>query len=140
MNLLISTAIGACISLMLLFNGNLSNIYGNYITSIIIHTVGLFSITILIFIKKSSFKACKNIPWYFYSAGGIGIITVIFNNIAFSKLGVAITLAVSLLGQALTSIIIDHYGLFGLDIVKFRKEKLIGIFLVVLGIIIMTIF
>ena len=65
MNLFISTAIGACISLMLLFNGNLSNIYGNYVTSIIIHAVGLVSISIIILLKKSSFKACKNIPWYF---------------------------------------------------------------------------
>lgn len=140
MNLFISTAIGACISLMLLFNGNLSNIYGNYLTSIIIHAVGLVSISIIILLKKSSFKACKNIPWYFYSAGAIGIITVIFNNVAFSKLGVSVTLAVSLLGQSLTSIIIDHYRLFGLETVKFRKEKLFGIFLVVFGIVIMTVF
>lgn len=140
MNNIISAAAGTLIALMLLFNGNLSGIYGNYAASVIIHSVGLLTILILVLIKKYSFKGCRSVPWYFYTAGAIGVITVLFNNIAFSKLGVSLTLAVSLLGQSLASIVIDHYGLFGLNKVKFEKKKITGLVLIITGIAFMAIY
>ncbi len=41
-NNLISAFIGALIAIMTLFNGTLSNTFGNYTSSIIIHVIGLF--------------------------------------------------------------------------------------------------
>ncbi|MGB5822921.1 MAG: DMT family transporter [Proteocatella sp.] len=140
MNNIISAASGVIIALMLLFNGNLSRYYGNYAASVIIHSVGLITILILVILKKYKFKNCLAVPWYFYSAGAIGVITVLFNNISFSKLGVSLTLAVSLLGQSVASILIDHYGLFGLNKVKFEKQKVTGLVLIVAGIALMAMY
>jgi len=140
MNNIISAAAGALIALMLLFNGNLSGFYGNYAASVIIHSVGLLTILILVIFKKYKFNNCRAVPWYFYSAGAIGVITVLFNNIAFSTLGVSLTLAVSLLGQSVASIVIDHYGLFGLNKVKFEKQKITGLVLIIAGIALMALY
>lgn len=139
MNNIISAALGSLIALMLLFNGNLSGFYGNYTASVIIHSVGLITISILVVLKKYKFDKCKTVPWYFYSAGAIGVSTVLFNNISFTKLGVSLTLSVSLLGQSLTSILVDHYGLFGMKKVKFERQKITGLILIVAGIALMAI-
>jgi transporter family-2 protein len=140
MKTLLSSFIGALISIMIMLNGTLSNSYGNYTSTVIIHLTGLFSIIFILLITRTKFKFKKNIPIYLYSAGAIGIFTVLFNNLSYSTLGVAVTIALGLLGQSITAIIIDHFGLLGMDIIRFRKEKFIGLILVSFGILVMTIF
>ena len=75
-----------------------------------------------------------------YSAGAIGVFTVLFNNITFSTLGVSLTIALGLFGQSMASIVIDHYGLLGMKVIKFNPNKLVGLVLIILGIIVMAIF
>ncbi len=140
MNILISAAIGALITIMILFNGVLSENVGNYTSSVIIHIIGLAPLLILVIFNKIKLKIHKHIPLYLYSAGAIGVFTVLFTNISFSKLGVSITIALGLLGQSLSSIIIDHFGLLDMKTVRFNKKKLIGLIFIIFGIIIMAIF
>ena len=140
MNNLVSGFIGALIAIMILFNGTLSNHTGNYTSSVLIHSIGLIGVVITLLITKSKFNLQKNIPLYLYSAGAIGFCTIIFNNISFPVLGVSLTLALGLLGQALASIVIDHFGLLGMKSIHFEKKKLIGLTLVSLGVLIMTLF
>lgn len=136
----ISTFIGALIAVMIMFNGALSNTTGNYTSLVIIHIVGLLSIALVLLLSKSKFKIHKGISLYLYSAGAIGVFTVLFNNLSFLTLGVSLTLALGLLGQSLLSIVIDHFGLFNMKVVKFDKKKIIGLVVISLGIFIMTVF
>jgi len=140
MNNLISAFIGAIISIMIMFNGVLTKTTGNYISIVVIHTVGLFSIILILLIRRSKFKLKGNIPLYWYSAGAIGVITVLFTNLSFLELGVSVTIALGLLGQSISSIIIDNFGLLGMEVVKFEKKKFIGLIFIAIGIFIMTIF
>lgn len=137
MNLFISIFIGILASVMILFNGTLLNISGNFASSIIIHIVGLISIVLLILLRKSKFKLQRNIPLYLYGAGAVGVFTVVFTNISFAELGVSITLALGLLGQSVISILIDHFGFLGMKVIKFKRKKLIGLLIISLGIFIM---
>jgi len=140
MNNITSTFIGALIAIMILFNGTLSNALGNYTSSVIIHIVGLFCMIFILIISRSKVKFEKGIPLYLYSAGVIGVFTVLFNNLTFYKLGVSITLALGLLGQSLCSIVVDHFGLLGMNVIRFENRKYIGLFFIIFGIIIMTFF
>lgn len=137
---LLSIIIGAFIAIMIPLNGILSEITGNYMSSVMIHLVGLFAIVIVLLVSKSKLRMQQGIPLYLYSAGAIGVFTVLFSNISFSALGVSITIALSLLGQSVSSIIIDHFGLLGMKVVKFEKKKMIGLLLIASGIVVMTIF
>ncbi|MFA9398107.1 MAG: DMT family transporter [Clostridiaceae bacterium] len=136
----IAALIGALIAIMVVFNGSLSSSLGNYTSIVIIHFIGLVSITFILIIKKSKLKFQKTIPIYLYSAGAIGVFTVLFNNLTFPKLGVSLTLALGLLGQSITSIVIDHFGLLGMKKIKFKKKKFIGIAFITIGVLIMTIY
>lgn len=137
---LLAVVIGACMAIMIPMNGILSEMTGNYKASVIIHTIGLVAIILVLCITKSKIGFQKGIPIYLYSAGAIGVFTVLFMSMSFSALGVSMTIALSLLGQSITSIVIDHFGLLGMKVMKFEQKKLIGLLFISSGIIIMTIF
>ena len=137
---LYSALIGVLLSIMIAINGILARNIGNYSSVVIIHIVGLIGISFILLIKKIKFNLRKDIPIYLYSAGAIGVFTVLFSNISFNRLGVSISLALCLLGQSLASIIIDHYGLLGMEVIKFKKEKILGLIIICFGIITMTLY
>lgn len=137
---LYSALIGILISVMIAFNGILSNNIGNYLSVTVIHIVGLIGISLILIINKTKLNLPKDIPIYLYSAGAIGVFTVLFNNISFTHLGISITLALGLLGQSVASIVIDHYGLLGMKVIKFKKEKILGLTIISLGIVIMALY
>ncbi len=139
MNYIISVFTGALLALMVSLNGTVGEVSGNYASSVIIHIVGLIGIIIVLIVTKSKFRNLKSIPFYMYTGGLIGVLTVIFSNLGFSKLGVSLTVSLGLFGQLVTSIIIDHFGLFNLPVTKFNKKKFIGLVIIIIGILVMTI-
>ena len=140
MNNLISTFIGVLIAIMVMFNGTLSNTLGNYTSIVVIHLVGLLAMILVLLATKSKIKNVKGIPLYLYSAGAIGVFTVLFTNLSFSALGLSLTLALGLLGQSLASMVIDHFGLLKMKVIKFEKKKCIGLLFITFGIFVMAIF
>ncbi len=135
---LASIFIGALIGLMVYFNGILSAYMGNYTSSVVVHLVGLIGCIFMLIVTKSKLKYDKKLSIFLYSGGVIGVFTVLFTNIGFLSLGASITIALSLLGQTISAIIIDNYGLLNTTVIKFNKKKLIGLSIIILGIIIMT--
>ena len=116
---LFSLIAGALLAFMVSSNGIVGEAAGNYASSVIIHFIGLIAVILVLLFTKSKFKSLRSFPFWMYSAGFIGIITVLFNNLTYTKLGVSLTVALGLLGQSITSILIDHFGLFGLPVIRF---------------------
>lgn len=137
---LLSALAGILVAVMIAFNGILSNNIGNNSATVLIHLVGLACISFALIFGRRKINMPKNIPMYLYSAGAIGVFTVIFTNISFSHLGASLTTALSLFGQSIASIALDHYGLLGMNITRFKKEKLLGLVLISLGIVVMILY
>ena len=125
---------GILTSSMITVNGNLTNFYGSYTASVIIHFIGLIGLTLYLIIKKQAFIPKERLPFYYFLGGAIGVGTTVFNNMAFGTLSVSAILALTLLGQSITSIIIDHFGLLGMPVERFNKKKLFGLSFVLIGI------
>lgn len=136
----LSIIAGVLVSVMILFNGMLSGKIGNNAATVVIHIVGLICTVFVLIITKTKLKKGKNIPLYIYSAGAIGVFTVLFTNISFAHLGASVTCALSLLGQSVASIVIDNFGILGATVIKFKKEKLIGLVLISFGIAVMMLY
>lgn len=132
--------VGLLIAIMVTVNGTLARVFGDYAATVIIHMIGLTLVSIIVISKKLTVKMSRNIPIYWFAGGAIGAFMIIFNNMCFDKLGVSLTLALGLVGQIIASAIIDHYGLFGLNISKFKKEKILGFITIFAGITIMVIY
>jgi len=132
--------IGILIAIMVTFNGVLAKNTDQYVSILIIHIVGLITVTALLFIKRESIRFNEKMPVYMFSGGAIGVLLVLLNNLCFSKLGVSLTLSLGVFGQLILSIIIDHFGLLGMNTYKFNKKKIIGISIMLIGIAIMTVY
>ncbi len=134
----VSLFIGVLISVMIMINGTLSAASGNYAAVVIIHLVGLLGIIIAMLPGKAFRFKLKGIPLYLYSAGTIGIFTVLFNNMGYAALGVSLPLALGLFGQLLASLVIDHFGLFQMKKIRFEKKKFMGLAIIFAGILVMA--
>lgn len=132
--------IGVLITIMVTLNGTLDAYLGPYLSVLVIHIVGLLAVSGIFIIKRLKPTFIKGVPLYLYSGGAIGILLVLANNISFAGLGASLTLALGVFGQLILSSVIDHYGLMNMDIYKFRREKIVGFGIILIGIIIMTIY
>ena len=122
--------IGILIAIMVTFNGILANYTDQYKSILIIHLVGLIVLIIILLLKKEKLKFKKGIPIYLFAGGLIGVFVVFLNNLCFNSLGASLTLSLGIFGQLVLACFIDHYGLFGLNIYKFNKKKIIGFFII----------
>lgn len=134
---IISLVAGTLVSVMVMFNGELATHYGAFTANVITHVVGLCFITCLILVNKDK-PFAKKLPKTLYIGGFIGATVTVSQNFAFKDLNVSTILAISLLGQSIAGIIMDHYGLMNMPIVKMNKNKIFGLFLILAGIAIMT--
>ena len=125
---------GIILAVMISVNGRLSGYYGVFPATVIIHLVGtIFSLFFTLkqygWIKLTGFK-----PVWIYLGGAIGVFTVVFNNLAFSKLSVTNIIALALFGQTITALIFDHFGLLGMKKIPFKKTSLLGLSFSLFGI------
>lgn len=128
---------GSLLAFMVSANGIIGEAAGNYASSVIIHFIGLLGIIGVLIFTKSKFKNFRGIPLWTYTAGLIGILTVLFSNISYTHLGVSLTVALGLLGQSITALLIDHNGWFNLPVNRFNKKKIVGFIIILVGIIMM---
>lgn len=135
----LSALIGALIAVMVLLNGELAGGIGNYASSVFIHLSGLVLICLMLWLSKSKTPFQKHIPPVLLLGGAVGFITVVMTNISFSSLGVSLTLALSLLGQTFTAVLIDHNGWFGSKRIRFDLRQIWSLALIVGGIAAMVI-
>lgn len=126
--------VGAMISIMVFFDGSLGNVFGIYIESAIVHAVGIvFSFTVLACTKKKLQLDPKQPKWIYFG-GCIGVLTILFQTAAFKSASLTSIIALDLLGETLTSLLIDTYGLFDMKKHPFQKTNLYGLACCFLGI------
>jgi len=131
---ILSLLTGILISVMVAFNGGLTEQYGLYSAAVLIHIVGLTLITAVVLLNRERIFH-KRHAWFLYLGGVIGVLTTVFNNFAFGRISVSAILALGLFGQSIAGLVIDQYGLLGMRKYPFTKRKLIGLALILAGII-----
>lgn len=131
--------VGIILAIMLFFNGMLASITGPYMSTLIFHVIGLIIILIISIITKNKISDLTKIPVLFLLPGVLSVLTIQLNNICIPQIGITLVVGISLFGQLVMSNIVDHFGLFGMPINKFRKEKIVGFSIILLGIIAMII-
>ncbi|SHI06134.1 transporter family-2 protein [Clostridium collagenovorans DSM 3089] len=139
MNSILALIIGALISIMITFNGMLESNIGAINSLIIIHIMGLITISLLMLIKRQKVKLDKNIPLYLFSGGAVGVALTLVNLMTIGKIGVSLTTSLAVFGQLIFSSLIDHYGFFGMKKYKFNPKKIIGFIIIAIGLVVMTV-
>ncbi|WP_294133284.1 DMT family transporter [uncultured Clostridium sp.] len=135
---ILALLIGALISIMISFNSGLEGYVGSTYSVVIIHAVGLIAILIVATIKKEKIVIKEAVPFYLFLGGIFGVMLTLVNVITIGSIGVALTTALAVFGQLVFSSLVDHFGLFGLTKYEFNPKKLVGLFIVLVGLVIMT--
>ena len=136
LSLLLALLSGSLMAVQGSMNTALSKIIGLLETTFVVHIIGTIVVVILLFalkMGKGNLYALGEAPWYVYLGGviSVGIIYLVAASIA--EVGVANATTAIIVGQVATAIIIDHFGVFGLERVSYGWNQLIGLVFLVFG-------
>lgn len=125
---------GVLIAIMLGINGSLANLVGDNMSVFLIHFTGLIVICLGMLLKGEKIRYSKELPFYFYFTGFLGVTIVACNVATFKNIGISNTIALGLTGQVFFSALIDNFGLFNREKNKIGLHKIIGFVFIFAGI------
>lgn len=118
---------GVSIAVMVAVNGRLSAGAGTLATTVIIHAAGVLFALLCCALQKHKRPLWGHKPRWIYTGGAIGVFTTIFNCFAVGRISMTSIMALGLLGQTVTSLFVDTFGLLGMEKQPLRKHALIGL-------------
>lgn len=116
-------------------NSALGKIIGVLEGNFILHAVGLAIISVMLFILgmgDGSLTRVGEAPWYLYLGGVLNVMIIYGVMFSISKTSAGIATTIIITGQLAMSLLIDHFGWFGLEQMAFTWQR--GIGLVMMGI------
>lgn len=134
---LLSLLTGFTLAFMISINGGLTQRYGAFPATVIIHVVGVVFALVLCLLQKKKGPGKKRLPGWIYLGGVIGVLTTVANNLSFGFISMTSIVALGLLGQTVTSLAIDCLGLFGMEKRPVTKGALAGLAFSAAGIFVM---
>lgn len=132
----IGAAAGAAIALQSIINAALSKRTGSLGSTLLVTIISITAVTLLIlfFPREADFK---NLPgpseWYLYLGGILGIMIVLAPIFLVPRIGASATLSAIVVGQLVTALVIDQFGLFGLPRIEVTAARVIGLVLLIAG-------
>lgn len=125
---------GISLSLLKAVNARLGERVGLMESSFISHLVGAIVAALLLIVGiRTGHFAITGIPFYFFMGGCLGLFMLVMINFAIPVIGAMATLICMVLSQLITSLVVDHCGLFNACVIKVDNGRLIGVFLVIVG-------
>ena len=130
---------GALIAAQSAANGTLGGcLRSPILASAISFTLSTLLLCALVFPRREERACLKRVfsvsrPWWTWTGGVIGVFIVVGFSAAAPVLGVGLMTVVSILGQLVSSVAIDRYGLLGAKKIAISWQKLVGILVVFAG-------
>lgn len=128
---LLACVVGVFSPLQSILNGRLRVATGSPIIAAFISFAGgvvLLTIITLLVQKKIVLPKTDingvSLPWWIYTGGIFGILVVGGTTIIIGELGSVLTTSLFLTGQLITSMIIDHFGMFGMEKKEISIKKI----------------
>lgn len=110
-----------------------------YLSSIVSFVVSAIATVVALLITQHSLAlplaAVAREPWWIWTGGLCGTVLVVCLIVSMPYLGSAQTVIIASLGQVLTGLILDNWGMFGSNIVPLNIQRLAGAALVLGGVV-----
>ena len=123
-------------------NAELSRILGNPVTaSLVSALVGIVLMVFLIIIFKAPLPNSDVIsaPWWSWLGGAMGVAFLVIGTFSIPVIGAVNFLVLVIAGQVLAALIIDRFGLLNIPVHAISLSRIIGVFFVIAGAIIINI-
>ncbi len=103
--------------------------------SFLVGTIALFVCILISGTPISNLLSAKNAPPIAWIGGLLGAFFVTAAVILVPRLGVAMTFSVLIAGQMIVTLIIDHFGLLGIEVRHVSWARITGILLITGGVV-----
>ncbi len=102
---------------------------------------GFLSLAIVVLASGVTFPAMdtiRQVSWWKWTGGVIGAVYVTTVIISVPKIGTANLVSLSVAGQLLAAVIMDHYGLLGFTLHPANGWRLLGLALIMVGVLLVV--
>ena len=114
--------------------GSLNAVLGKFIglleTTLVVHLLGTLVVITALFVfrlGRGDLSQIGQAPWFTYLGGALGVLIIFTVAFALPRAGVANATTAIIIGQVATAMLIDQFGLFGLDKIPMNWWKGLGL-------------
>ncbi len=132
--ILVAVVCGIAVVFQAQFTGLMNKYVGTLESVFITYGGGAVLITLIMLTQKGgNLSAWRNVPWYAFTAGALGL--VIIGTISYSvpRLGLATVFTIIVATQFILGSLVDHFGLFGAEVRPLDLSRIVGIGVLMLG-------
>lgn len=130
---IVAVVIGSLMPVQAGLNAQLTQILRHpYLGAFISLTTGAIAVVLLVLMKGMGLQELRRlgeVPPHLFLGGILGAVFVGSSLFLIPRMGATPMIAAFITGQLLGSVLIDHYGLFGLSITPVNIQRIVGVFL-----------
>lgn len=123
---------------MVSLNGQLGNYYSLFGICFFVHAIAAILLSLYIRFKEKVPISFRGVPKYVYAVGFMGVAMVASSSWVTLKIGATAMLSLSVIGQLVCSILVDHFGWFGVEKKAFQWKQLPCYALVLAGVLVVV--
>jgi transporter family-2 protein len=137
--MLFAVAAGAGVAAQAIINARLRFILGAPVWAATAQfVVGLLMLGVVALVTQQSLPAPGSFaraPWWMWTGGLFGATFILMSVIVTAKLGTALMMASTIVGQLGAALVIDHFGWFGATMIPVSPTRVLGAILLAVGVI-----
>ncbi len=132
---MLTACAGGLVAVQAPINAGLGRSTGSLPAALLSFGVGTIALAAIVVLsgKAGGLGSAFDVSWYYLLGGLLGAVYVTNALIAVSVIGAGGVAAATITGQLTASVLIDRFGLFGLDEVALSPERVIGVALLLAG-------
>lgn len=123
---------------MVSLNGQLGNYYSLFGVCFFVHVIAALLLFLYIKLKEKTPITFGGVPKYVYAVGFMGVTLVASSSWCILHIGATQLLSLSIIGQMISSALVDHYGWFNAMKKPFRFKQVPCYLLVLAGVLIVV--
>ncbi|MFC6301302.1 EamA-like transporter family protein [Pseudomonas sp. CCM 7893] len=137
--LLLAVVAGAVVPFQSAINANLGRGLGHplwaTLASLLVSIVVLLPVIVALRLPLPSLAFITKAPLWMWAGGAFGVCFISLALILLPKLGASGFIALAMAGQIIASLLLDHFGLFGLMERHLTAPRLIGALMLIAGVV-----
>lgn len=142
MFLLFAFLIGIAITVQAGVNANLRQALSSpVLAAVVSFGSGLVALVLMLLASGGtmpSIETIKQVSWWKWTGGVMGAVYMITVIVSVQKIGTANLVSLSVAGQLMAAIILDHYGFMGFTLHPANSWRLLGVVLIVTGVVLVV--
>jgi transporter family-2 protein len=140
--ILFAFLVGLAITVQAGVNANLRQAMANPILAAVISFGSGFIVLVLLLLASGGsvppLDTVKQVSWWKWMGGAMGAVYMITVIVSVPKIGTANLVSLSVAGQLLAAVILDHYGFMGFALHPANGWRLLGLVLIMAGVLLVV--